>query len=568
MAQSPLWYFEVQVTKVMRIFISLFPFGWGRARRRVGLLLMVVVTTAAQTLVPLPPVGAANGEQFSDIEEAGSHQPAVERLAEQGVLEGTECAPGKFCPTEPIQRWVMAVWLISVLDDTEPADVETTRFTDVEADQWWMPYVERLADLGITKGCSTEPARYCPTEPVTRAQMTSVLVRAFQLPAGSSNRFTDTGDSTHQRDINALASSGITIGCATDPARYCPSRDTTRAEMATFLTRALDYEPSPIAEGSFISLTAGSFHTCGLLIDGTIDCWGNDFDNQAEPPPGEFTSIASGDYHSCGIRTDHTITCWGNNTYGQAISPQGEFTAVAAGAVHSCGIRTDLTLACWGSTQHGRADPPTGKFTAIATGTDHSCGLRTDRTITCWGNNDESQADPPDGAFTAITAGWDYTCALGLNRTVTCWGQNISAGGIPPDGKFITVEAGWYYTCALATDSTIDCWGHPSGDSLPSGEFGSMALGGQHSCVVGNDLTVTCWGRTNTAKPTHQTKPSLPSLPVTPIHVDCTPTGQSPAGARTIAARRTHRKENSSPSRRVGTSLVQFATISPSTAGA
>ena len=73
---------------------------------------------------------------------------------------------------------------------------------------------------------------------------------------------------------------------------------------------------------------------------------------------------------------------------------------------------------------------------------------------------------------------------------------------------------------------------------------------------------------TNTAKPTHQTKPSLPSLPVTPIHVDCTPTGQSPAGVRTIAARRTRRKENSSPSRRVRTSLVQFATISPSTAGA
>ncbi len=65
------------------------------ARRRVGLLVMMVVTTAAQTMV-LGPVGAANGEQFSDIEEAGSHRPAVERLAEQGILEGTECAPGEF----------------------------------------------------------------------------------------------------------------------------------------------------------------------------------------------------------------------------------------------------------------------------------------------------------------------------------------------------------------------------------------------------------------------------------------------------------------------------------------
>ena len=207
----------------MRILKSVFPFRWGMARRRVALLLMVVVTTGAQTMAPLPPVGAANGEQFSDIEEAGSHQPAVERLAEQGVLEGTECAPGKFCPTEPIQRWVMAVWLVRVLDDTEPATVETTRFTDVEADQWWMPYVERLADLGITKGCATEPARYCPTEPVTRAQMASFLVRAFQLPTGPSGRFPDTAGNTHEADIDALASSGITVGCSTKPELYCPS---------------------------------------------------------------------------------------------------------------------------------------------------------------------------------------------------------------------------------------------------------------------------------------------------------------------------------------------------------
>ena len=257
----------------MRILKSVFPFRWGMARRRVELLLMVVVTTAAQTMAPLPPVGATNGEQFSDIEEAGSHQPAVERLAEQGVLEGTECAPGKFCPTEPIQRWVMAVWLVRVLDDTEPAAVETTRFTDVEADQWWMPYVERLADLGITKGCATEPARYCPTEPVTRAQMASFLVRAFQLPTGPSGRFPDTAGNTHEADIDALASSGITVGCSTEARTDTALRPTPPAlQMATFLTRALDRDPSPTPEGGFIDIAAGSSHACGLLTNQTVVC--------------------------------------------------------------------------------------------------------------------------------------------------------------------------------------------------------------------------------------------------------------------------------------------------------
>ncbi len=236
------------------------------------------------------------------------------------------------------------MWLVRVIDKTEPTAVEASRFADVDNDRWWMPYVERLADLGITKGYATQPARYCPTEPVTHAQMASFLVRAFQLPQGPSNQFTDTAGNTHETDINALATAEITIGCTTEPALYCPSQDTTRAQMATFLTRALDRDPSQTPEGSFISVSAGSFHACALLTDRSITCWGNDFDDQATPPVGEFASIASGDYHSCGIRTDQTASCWGNNTYGQTTTPPGEFTALAAGWFSSCGIQADRTV--------------------------------------------------------------------------------------------------------------------------------------------------------------------------------------------------------------------------------
>ena len=52
--------------------------------------------------------------------------------------------------------------------------------------------------------------------------------------------FTDIGGNTHQNDINALAASGVTVGCAAEPARYCPDTNTTRAQMATFLVRAQD----------------------------------------------------------------------------------------------------------------------------------------------------------------------------------------------------------------------------------------------------------------------------------------------------------------------------------------
>ncbi|MCP4966811.1 MAG: hypothetical protein GY926_16480, partial [bacterium] len=72
--------------------------------------------------------------------------------------------------------------------------------------------IEAIADEGITLGCNP-PANtlYCPTSTVTREQMASFLVRALDLPAGSSS-FTDIDSSIHKADIAALASAGITAG--------------------------------------------------------------------------------------------------------------------------------------------------------------------------------------------------------------------------------------------------------------------------------------------------------------------------------------------------------------------
>ena len=51
-------------------------------------------------------------------------------------------------------------------------------------------------------------------------------------------------DSTHAAGIDALAAAGITAGCSTEPLRYCPDNPVTRAQMATFLTRALSLAPA------------------------------------------------------------------------------------------------------------------------------------------------------------------------------------------------------------------------------------------------------------------------------------------------------------------------------------
>ena len=189
-------------------------------------------------------VAAVSG--FSDVGEGSVHAPAVEALASEGVFEDTECGPGLFCPGEPILRWEMAVWLVRVLDGgAEPEAVDSSRFADVDAGVWWAPYVERFAELEVTRGCDTDPLRYCPEEAVNRAQMASFLVRAFSLGAGPPAGFSRCQGSggTHSANIDALAVSGVTRGC-TDT-MFCPGRDTTRAQMATFLHRARNVDDLP-----------------------------------------------------------------------------------------------------------------------------------------------------------------------------------------------------------------------------------------------------------------------------------------------------------------------------------
>ena len=217
----------------------------------------VIVLALVIPATLLPSLGAvaqeeertAQTDSGAFVDDDGiSHERALNALAARGYLAGTECGERRICPRDPLNRWEMAVWLGRALSDGEPPDITRSRFVDVDAGEWWAPDVERFADRGITRGCSLDPLKYCPDSPVTRAQMATFLVRAFDLRDAPPRGFTDTSGNTHENNIDALAAAGVTRGCSADPLKYCPDSPVTRGEMATFIARALGLIAIPSQE--------------------------------------------------------------------------------------------------------------------------------------------------------------------------------------------------------------------------------------------------------------------------------------------------------------------------------
>ena len=90
---------------------------------------------------------------------------------------------------------------------TDPPAAEEAQppgFTDVNPQSAHAANINALHAAGITTGCSTQPARYCPNQPVTRAQMATFLVRALELPTAAPAGFADVNpQSAHAAHIDA-----------------------------------------------------------------------------------------------------------------------------------------------------------------------------------------------------------------------------------------------------------------------------------------------------------------------------------------------------------------------------
>jgi alpha-tubulin suppressor-like RCC1 family protein len=308
------------------------------------------------------------------------------------------------------------------------------------------------------------------------------------------------------------------------------------------------------------ALAAGDYHSCAVLDDGNVRCWGygnegqlgyasraqiGDNESPASVGPVRLgvgrtaTAITAGGNHTCALLDDGRVRCWGLGEFGQlgrgstasigdgeqvdSVNPvdlDGHLaTAVTAGFGHSCAILDDANVRCWGLGGNGQlgyanssavlnaadvdavniGEGRTAK--AITAGAAHTCAILDDGSVRCWGLNEFGQ--------------------LGYGNTISI-GDNEAPGTVPPvdlgQGRTaIAISAGGNHTCAVLDDGTVRCWGAnavgqlglgntsnvgdnevpsavPTVDIGPGRTAKAIAAGGVHTCARLDDESVRCWG--------------------------------------------------------------------------
>jgi S-layer homology domain len=124
------------------------------------------------------PPACATPPIFADVPGNNPFCRFVEELFRRGVVAG--CAPNAYCPADPATREQMAVFVLRTLDGgLNPPACTTPMFADVPASSPFCRWIEELARRGVVNGCA--PTLYCPTGPVTREQMAVFLAVTFGL---------------------------------------------------------------------------------------------------------------------------------------------------------------------------------------------------------------------------------------------------------------------------------------------------------------------------------------------------------------------------------------------------
>jgi hypothetical protein len=183
----------------------------------------------------------AQGAAFLDVPPTNQFYDDIGRLSARGVTVGD--GAGHYLPDQFVTREQMAAFIIRALGDFDPPPPSSQRFTDVLPSNPFYAFIDEMAQRQITVGCGG--SNYCPGSNVAREQMAAFIIRAlgeFDPPMPPSQRFTDVPPSNvFYNFIDRMAVLNVTLGCTPDHLSYCPQASVTRAQMAAFLVRAFNF---------------------------------------------------------------------------------------------------------------------------------------------------------------------------------------------------------------------------------------------------------------------------------------------------------------------------------------
>ncbi len=251
--------------------------------------------------------------------------------------------------------------------------------------------------------------------------------------------------------------------------------------------------PVAVPGDGIAALAPGQSHGCALGVDQTVRCWGTNERGQlgtgemrdvregsAQPlavaglPPA--TAIATGDEHTCALLEDARVWCWGFNDAGQlgrqvdepyfdpspAAADVAGVVQIDAGGRGTCAVLDTGELRCWGivgdrffGLEPVRVTDMPG-FSSVSIGGGHACAVRAGE-VWCWGQNDDRQlgrsgegGEIPQRVewlepAVSVTAGGRHTCAELQDGSVTCWGSSEhSQTIIPGDPRtMVDVDLQW-----------------------------------------------------------------------------------------------------------------------------
>lgn len=178
---------------------------------------------------------------ISSVESWAGRQ--IQVVAAKGAIEGK--ATGVFAPKDAVTRAEFAKMLIRALNLENSSATES--FSDVNASDWFAPYVAAAVEKGIIQGRSSD--RFAPKDQISRAEMATMISRALKASgklkevsdtSAVLSQFTDANqiNSSLKADVALAASNGLVIGAN---GKFNPNISATRAEAAVMIYRTMNF---------------------------------------------------------------------------------------------------------------------------------------------------------------------------------------------------------------------------------------------------------------------------------------------------------------------------------------